>query len=138
MNLINSLRKRFCKKHSNSDIVEHSNPNRRVVDTIIEAKQSRYDADEQILTDQLPIIRNSMLYDIENRSSFLGYIAKIYLFAPNSFEKHPAILQERLWWKEQGMYLIVRVMPTSCCLRFQVEEDEDGRLYEKYEEKGQH
>jgi hypothetical protein len=127
MNLINSLRKKFCKNKSNFDIVEHSDSNKRVVETVLEAKQKRYDEDEQILIAELPIVRNQLLSDIAERgySMFHPYII---LSKPIDFKNHPAILEEKLWWKGQGMYL--RIMPSSTvsCLSFVVEEDEDGML----------
>lgn len=114
---------------------ETKDSDKKMSEITIENHQKRHNENEEKLLTELPIARQKMLYDIKNGIPFIGYTAKINLFAPHRFENHYAVLQEKLWWKEQGMYLRVSVLPTECCLKFEAVLDEDGRLNEAYEQK---
>lgn len=142
MNLLKSLKSLFGNKNvgvyvmggnsenkkSNKVIANNENQHagKRVFETVLEASQKRYDEDEQILIAELPIVRNQLLEGIAEGHSI--FHPDISLLSPSDFEEHPAILEEKLWWKEQGMYLRVMSSRMTSCLVFNLEEDENGKL----------
>lgn len=142
MNLLKSLKSLFGNKNvgvyvmggnsenkkSNKVIANNENQHagKRVFETVLEASQKRYDEDEQTLIAELPIVRNQLLEGIAEGYSM--FHPDISLSKPSDFENHPAILEEKLWWKGEGMYLRITSLSMSSCLSFEVEEDKNGML----------
>ena len=143
MNLLKPLKSLFGNKNVGVYVIGGSSENKksnkviadkedqytkkRVFETVLEASHKRYNEDEQILISELPVVRNQLLSDIAEMG-YSMFHPSISLSKPSDFENHPAILEEKLWWKEQGMHLSTMLLPMSSCLSFEVEEDEDGVL----------
>jgi hypothetical protein len=125
MNIFQSLSSLWHRESNKKDNIKDAN-NKRVVETVLEAKQKRYDEDEQILIAELPIVRNQLLEGIAEGNSI--FHPDINLLSPSDFEEHPAILEKKLWWKGQGMYLRVMSSRMTSRLVFELEEDENIKL----------
>ena len=138
MNIINSLQNLFCKKHPDSNLIandelmldDNFNISVSETDTVIEAKEKHYRENEAILLKSIPIARKEILFHIENGKLMTGGCFSLIKLSTKAddFQHHPAILEEKRWWQEQGMYLAAILFPDPTILMLVAKDDPDGSL----------